>query len=109
MASENTHIVTDDNFEDEVLKADNPVLVDFWAEWCPPCKILGPIVEEIADETAGDYKICKLNVDENPNTSQRYNITGIPTVIIFKDGEVQDSIVGAVPKDVLVEALDKAR
>jgi thioredoxin 1 len=109
MASENLHIISDDNFDEEVLQADLPVLVDFWADWCPPCKILGPIIEEIANETAGEYKICKLNVEENPKSAQKYNISGIPTVIIFKNGEVQDSVTGAVPKDVLIDSLKKVK
>ena len=98
----------DDTFESEVLNYNGVVLVDFWAAWCPPCKMIGPIVEELAKEYEGKAKITKLEVDENPETPSKYNITGIPTLIIFKNGEKKDSIVGAVSKTKLIEALESA-
>lgn len=89
---------TDQNFEDEVIKSNIPVLVDFWAVWCGPCKMIAPIVEQLADELEGKIKIGKLDVDSNQETSIKYGIRGIPTLLIFKDGKVVDTIVGAVPK-----------
>ena len=98
--------LTDDNFEEEVENSDQPVLVDFWAEWCGPCKMIGPVVEEIAKEYDGKAKIGKVNVDENPNTSMKFGVRSIPTLLIFKDGEVADQVVGAVPKNQLTKKLD---
>lgn len=100
--------LTDDSFEDEVLKADSnkPVLVDFWAEWCGPCKMVGPIVEELASEFEGKAKIGKVDVDSNPQTSTKYGIRSIPSLLIFKNGEVVDQIVGAVPKSKLKKQLE---
>ncbi len=98
--------LTDTNFDDEVLKSDKPVLVDFWAEWCGPCRMIGPVVEEMASEYDGKAKIGKLNVDFNPNVSVKYGIRSIPALLIFKDGEVVDQIVGAVPKTHLVKQLE---
>ena len=95
--------ISDDSFEADVIKADGPVLVDFWAEWCAPCKQIGPYLEEIADEMSGQLTIAKLNVDENPMTPTKYGVRGIPTLIIFKDGEVAATKVGALPKSKLVE------
>ncbi len=89
---------TDQNFEEEVIKSNLPVLVDFWAVWCGPCKMIAPIVEQLADELSGKVKIGKLDVDSNQETSIKYGIRGIPTLLIFKDGKVVDTIVGAVPK-----------
>lgn len=89
---------TDQNFEEEVIKSNIPVLVDFWAVWCGPCKMIAPIVEQLADELAGQVKVGKLDVDSNQDTSIKYGIRGIPTLLIFKDGKVVDTIVGAVPK-----------
>lgn len=89
---------TDGNFEQEVLKSDKPVLVDFWAEWCGPCRMVGPIVEEIARDLEGQVSVGKLNVDENPEIPSKYGIRSIPTLMIFKNGELVDKIVGAVPK-----------
>jgi len=103
-----TCIITDQNFEKEVLKAEVPVLVDFWAAWCGPCKIIAPIIDEIAEELEGKIKVCKINVDENPITPGKYGIRAIPTLIIFKKGEPIEVIVGAVSKSVILNALNKA-
>lgn len=100
-------IVTDDNFENEVLKSTKPVLVDFWAAWCGPCRMLGPIVEEIANEYSDKVKVCKVNVDDNRNISAKYNIMSIPTVIIFKNGQIVEQTVGVAPKEKLVGLLQK--
>lgn len=94
-----TTSVSDDTFEQEVLKASEPVVVDFWAEWCGPCKMIAPALEEIAAELEGKVKIVKLNVDENPRIPSRYGIRGIPTLIMFKNGEVAGQQVGAQPKN----------
>lgn len=100
--------LTDDSFEEEVLNAesDKPVLVDFWAEWCGPCKMVGPVVEELAGEFEGKAKVGKVDVDSNPETSTKYGIRSIPSLLIFKDGEVVDQIVGAVPKSQLKKQLE---
>jgi thioredoxin 1 len=95
--SEILHL-NDDNFDAEILKSDLPALVDFWAPWCGPCRIVGPVVEELAEDYAGRVKVAKMNVDENQKTPSKYGIRGIPTLILFKDGQVSDRIVGAVPK-----------
>ncbi len=99
---------TDDSFEEDVLNADSgkPVLVDFWAEWCGPCKMVGPVVEELAEEFEGKAKIGKVDVDSNPETSTKYGIRSIPSLLIFKNGEVVDQIVGAVPKSQLKKQLE---
>lgn len=99
-------IVNDANFEQEVLKYNGPVLVDFWATWCGPCRMLGPVVEELAKEYEGKVKVCKLNTDEGPDTSAKYRITSIPTLIFFKNGEVVEQTVGLQSKAVLKEKLD---
>lgn len=98
--------VTDDNFESEVLKSDLPVLVDYWAEWCGPCKMIAPVLDEITGEYSGKIRVAKLNIDENPNTPPRYGIRGIPTLMLFKDGEVEATKVGAVSKSQLIAFID---
>jgi len=98
---------TDANFEDVVLKSGAPVLVDFWAEWCGPCKRLGPTVDALATEYAGKVTVGKLNVDENPNVSFKFQIRGIPTILIFKGGQVVESVVGLAQKDDLKKYIDK--
>lgn len=98
--------VTDNTFDQEVLKSDKPVLVDFWAEWCGPCRMIAPAVEELANEYSGKAKITKLDVDNNPQVSIKYNIRSIPSLLIFKNGEVVDQIVGAVPKSHLKKQLE---
>ncbi|NTV47218.1 MAG: thioredoxin [Chlorobiales bacterium] len=92
---------TDQNFDQEVIKSDKPVLVDFWAVWCGPCRMIAPVVEELANDYDGKAVIAKLNVDENPQVSMKYGIRSIPTLLIFKNGQVVDQIVGAVPKNVI--------
>jgi thioredoxin 1 len=98
--------VTDENFEQEVIKSKIPVLIDFWAEWCGPCKIIAPVVEELASEYNGKVKFGKLDVDGNQQTSIKYGVRGIPTLLIFKDGSVKDTIIGAVPKSQIVQRLN---
>jgi thioredoxin 1 len=97
---------TDSNFEELVVKADKPVLVDFWAEWCGPCRMVGPLVAEIAEEYADKVVVGKLDVDSNPEVSMKYGIRNIPTILFFKNGEIADKQVGAVPKSVLTDKLD---
>lgn len=97
--------LTNENFEEEVLNSDVPVLVDFWAVWCMPCKMLAPIVEELANEANGAYKVGKVNVDEAPELASRYRIAGIPAIVVFKNGEVYKKSIGVVPKADLEELL----
>ena len=97
--SDNVQPVTDETFEEEVLNSDKPVLVDFWAAWCAPCRMIAPIVDEVAQEFGEQAKVLKVNVDENSETSAKYNIKGIPTLLLFNGGEVKDQIVGATSKD----------
>ena len=98
--------ITDDSFETEVLKSTGPVLVDYWAEWCGPCKMIAPVLEEIAKEYQGRVKVAKLNIDENPATPPKYGIRGIPTLMLFKNGNVEATKVGAVSKSQLSAFLD---
>jgi len=108
MAVANVTHVTDANFEQEVLKSPTPMLIDFWAPWCGPCKAIAPIVDELAGEYAGRLKVVKVNVDDNPMTPSRFGVRGIPNLLIIKGGEVKQQIVGAVPKAQLVKAVDSA-
>ncbi|HCL28993.1 MAG TPA: thioredoxin [Candidatus Latescibacteria bacterium] len=98
--------LTDDNFESEVLQAETPVLVDFWAAWCGPCRMVAPIVEELVGEYDGRAKICKLDVDSAQKTAQQYGIRSIPTLLIFNGGKVTEQVIGAVPKGQITEKLD---
>ena len=104
--SEHIIYVTDDNFEDEVLNASDPVLVDYWAEWCGPCKMIAPILDEIASEYTGKIKVAKLNIDDNPQTPPKYGIRGIPTLMLFKNGSVEATKVGALSKSQLTAFID---
>ncbi len=107
MANEKSYItLTEENFQKEVIESDQPVLVDFWAAWCGPCHVLGPVVEELAGELAGQAKVGKLNVDENPGIASQYGIRSIPTVLIFDQGKVADSTVGVVPKETLRDKIN---
>jgi thioredoxin 1 len=105
--SEHVTEVSDNNFEQDVLKSDQPVLVDFWAAWCAPCRMLAPTVEAVAEKYAGNARVVKLNVDENPAVSQRYGIKGIPTLILFKGGKEEERVVGATSKDAISRMIDK--
>ncbi|MCB0729836.1 MAG: thioredoxin [Ignavibacteriae bacterium] len=100
---------TDDNFEAEVINSDIPVLIDFWAAWCGPCKMIAPIVEELASEYEGKVKVGKLDVDVNQQTAIKYGVRSIPTVLLIKNGEVKDTIIGAVPKSVFVDKLNAVK
>ena len=99
--------ITDSNFDSDVLKSDKPVLVDFWAEWCGPCRMIAPSVESVAEDYQSKAGVYKMNVDENMDVPQRYGIRGIPTLILFKNGEEQERIVGAVSRDALTRVIDK--
>lgn len=99
--------VNDTNFERDVLQASQPVLVDFWAEWCAPCRMLAPVIEAVAEKYADTARVVKLNVDENPSISQRYGIKGIPTLILFKDGREEERIVGATSKESIARLIEK--
>lgn len=107
MAGNNIVEFTDGNFEQEVLKSDKAVLVDFWAEWCSPCRMIAPAVEAVAKEYSGRAKIGKLNVDQNMSVTGRYNIRGIPTLLIFKGGQIQEQLVGLTSKDAIAKLLEK--
>ncbi len=107
MSSDNIKVFTDVNFEEEVLKSDRPVLVDFWAEWCAPCRMMAPAVDAVAQEYAERAKVGKVNVDENQSVTSRYNIRGIPTLLLFNRGQVQEQIKGATSKDAIVKMLEK--
>lgn len=99
--------VTDDNFDKEIINSDVPAMVDFWAEWCGPCRMVGPVVEELANEYAGKIKFAKMDVDKNKQTPARFGIRNIPTLIFFKDGEVTNTIIGAQPKTSIEQELKK--
>ncbi len=103
-----TITITDDNFDEEVVKSDKPVLIDFWATWCGPCKMIAPIVEELVDEYEGKAKIGKLDVDNNQQTAIKFGVRSIPTILIFKEGKLKDTIIGAVPKGQIVQRLNSA-
>ena len=106
--SENIVHVSDDSFDQDVLKAEGPVLVDFWAEWCGPCKMIAPVLEELADEYGEKLKVCKMDVDANPDTAPKYGIRGIPTLILFNNGELAGTKVGALSRSQLTEFIDSA-
>jgi len=101
-----THTITDSNFDDEIKNSQLPILIDFWAEWCGPCKQIGPILEEIGEAKKDKLKIFKLNVDENPQTPQKFGVRGIPTLMLFKDGKLIDTKVGSLPKNMLESWID---
>jgi thioredoxin 1 len=103
----NVHVITDSNFESEVLKSATPVLVDFWATWCGPCKALAPKLEELSGSYSGKVKFVKLDVDQNPETASRYGIRGIPTLILFKNGQMVDQVAGNQPKEVIENIITK--
>ena len=103
-----TKAITDASFQADVLDSDTPVLVDFWAEWCGPCKMIGPSLEEISNELAGKVVIAKLNIDDHPDTPSKYGVRGIPTMILFKNGQIADTKVGAAPKSALKGWLEGA-
>ena len=104
--SEHITAITDSNFEEEVLKSDTPVLVDYWAEWCGPCKAISPVLEDVAPGYSGKVKIVKMNIDENPNTPPKYGIRSIPTLMLFKNGSVESTKVGALNKAQITDFLD---
>jgi thioredoxin 1 len=105
----NVQEFTDNNFEHEVLGSEHPVLVDFWAPWCGPCRMIAPMVEELAKENVGSFKIGKINIDDSPNVAQNYGVSAIPTLMIFKNGEVVERFVGVRPKNQLQAAIDQAK
>lgn len=107
MAAEKVVTLTDATFDTEVTNAEQPVLIDFWAEWCGPCRMVAPIVESLAEDYRGKVKVAKLNVDENPQVSRRFNIRSIPTLLLFKDGELKETAIGLQPKPQLEQLLDR--
>ncbi len=107
MSGKNMHEFSDQNFEQEVLKSDKPVLVDFWAAWCAPCRMIAPAVEAVAEQYADRAKVGKVNVDENLSVTGRYNIRGIPTLLLFKNGEIQEQVVGATSKEAISKLIEK--
>ena len=104
--SDNLVHVTDTSFEGDVLQSEIPALIDFWAAWCGPCKMIAPLLEELSDEYAGRIKVCKIDVDSNPETAAKYNVRGIPTLLVFKNGSIEATKVGALSKSQLVEFVD---
>ena len=108
MSSANVKQTTDANFDQDVLKGNTPAIVDFWATWCAPCRALAPVIDEIADQYAGKLAVYKIDIDSNPETPAKFGVRGIPTVILFKGGQVVDQLVGAVPKSSLEELVKKA-
>lgn len=108
MASENMVTITDSNFDSEVLKSEQPVLIDFWAQWCAPCRAIGPVVEALAKDYSGKVKVGKINIDENPRTPTQYDVRSIPTLLVFKGGKVVGQIVGAVPRPKIEDLIKKA-
>ncbi len=106
MAAESIVTITKENFESEVIKCRTPVLVDFWAEWCGPCKMLSPVLDELANEKGDSVKIAKVNLDDNRELSVEYNVKSIPMLLFFKDGEVKDEVVGLISKDTIASKLD---
>ena len=108
MSNQILGVATDDNFEGEVLKSDKPVLIDFWAPWCGPCKAIGPIVEELAGQYKDSIKMMKLNVDDNPKAASHYGVRSIPTLILFKDGKILDTLIGLVPRKSLEDFIKKS-
>ena len=103
--AENVFKITDDNFEETVLNSDTPIVVDFWAEWCGPCKMIAPSLEQLADEHVGTFKVGKLNVDDNRETAMKYGIRSIPTLLVIKEGDVAEQIIGAHPKNTLKDKI----
>ncbi len=99
--------ISSDNFEKEVINSELPVLVDFWAEWCGPCRAVGPVLEELSDEYSDKFRVAKVNVDENPELASEYGIRSIPTMILFKDGKQEDSVIGALPKQNIVDFVNE--
>jgi len=106
MSSDNIVHTSDDKFKNDVLASDTPVLVDFWAEWCGPCKMIAPVLDEVADQYKDKIKVCKINIDENPGTAPQYGVRGIPTLMIFKNGEVEATKVGALSKSQLIQFVE---
>src|SRR5581483_1099080 len=108
MAGDSMLTITDSNFDAEVLKSSTPVLLDFWAQWCAPCRAIGPVVEQLAKDYSGKLKVGKVNIDENPKTPTQYDVRSIPTLLVFKDGKVVGQIVGAVPRPKIEDLIKKA-
>ena len=99
--------ISDQSFEEAVIKSDTPALVDFWAPWCGPCRMVAPVIDKLSEKYQDKFKFCKLNVDENPKTAAKFNVMSIPTIMLFKDGKVADTVVGAVPEDTLKTKIDR--
>ncbi|MEE8204769.1 MAG: thioredoxin [Dehalococcoidales bacterium] len=99
--------ISDQSFEEAVIKSNKPALVDFWAPWCGPCRMVAPVIDKLSEKYQDKFKFCKLNVDENPKTAAKFNVMSIPTIMLFKDGKVADTVVGAVPEDTLKTKIDR--